>query len=108
MHPAEISTYLAEKRAGVYDNDETLGESATVTAHVLAYGTTLAAAVEDAKARYGNAAEHWEQHDHYGKHSHIFTITPPEDFSEMTEDQARDYLKDTYPDMPADQWEIEQ
>lgn len=109
MHPDEISTYLAEERAGVYNNeDETLGPSATITAHVLAHGATLAAAVENAIDRYGNAAEHWDQYEQYGSQSYIFTLTPPEDFSKMTEDQARAYLDDTYPELPANVWKIEQ
>ena len=115
MHPAEISTYLAEKRAGVYDNGETLTDSATATVALTIIAYNFTAALATLKDAYGNAAEHWEDCDESAPGPHIFTpitytfhIAAPENLDGMTEDQARDYLKDTYPDMPADQWEIEQ
>ena len=115
MHPDEASTYNAEKRAGVYDTVDTLTDSAIATAKIITTADSFTAALANLKDTYGNAAEHWEHYDESAPGPHIFTpitytfhIAAPEDFDGMTEEQARDYLADTYPKVPKGLWMIEQ
>lgn len=115
MHPDEASTYNAEKRAGVYDNDETLTDSAIAAVSLTIIAYNLNAALDSLKDTYGNAAEHWEHYDESAPGPHIFTpitytfhIAAPDNLDGMTEEQARDYLTDTYPKVPRELWRIEQ
>ena len=109
MHPAEASTHNAEKRAGVYDTTDTLPAGTVATAALATTVTikelnaaiaanSLAVALDNIEATYGNAAELWE---HYERTTptvtYTFHIAAPDNLDGMTEDQARDYLADTYP-----------
>lgn len=115
MHPAEASTYLAEKRAGVHDNDDTLTDSAIATVTLTVTANSFTAALARLQNTYDNAAAYW---DHYEESSHgpyesttvayAFHVAAPENFNGMTEEQARDHLADAYPKVRKELWKIEQ
>lgn len=114
MHPDEISTYQAEKRAGVYD-DDTLTNSAIATVTLTVTADSLNAALAHLQNTYGNIAAYWEhyQESHHDPRTHApiayeFHIAAPENLNGMTEDQAHNQLADTYPKVPKKLWRIEQ
>lgn len=115
MHPDEASTYNAEKRAGVYDTANTLTDSAIATAKLHITADSFTAALARLKDTYGNAAEHWEHYEdrtpgpyEFTPITYTFHIAAPDNLDGMTEEQARDYLADTYPKVPRELWRIEQ
>lgn len=115
MHPDEISTYMAEKRAGVYDNDETLTDSAIATVTLTVTANGFLAALARLQNTFGNASAYWEHYEGSTHDPHTlapiaytFHIAAPENFDGMTEEQARDYLADAYPKVRKELWKIEQ
>ena len=55
---------------------------------------------------YGEIADHWEEYEHIAPRTYVFHITVPNSFDGLTEEQARDYLADDYPEINAETWEI--
>ena len=105
MHPAEGSVYMAEKRAGVYDNG--LIEHAYASVYLTARGHTEKEAESLLAKIYGNTTtEDIEEVFDVYPGIYMFRIVYSGHFADVTEDYARQTLADEYPTIHPEAWEI--